>query len=319
MQRIPRAMAMACEADHRTEPVIKVAQGERFVLETEDCSGGYFTDESVLPIPENRPTHRFDPPRVNPCAGPVYIEGAQKGDIVAVTIQDILPDDRSFTILRPGAGLLGDSRSYSDAVDYVTRIFNHEPGPSGTLRDGTCVFNDRVRFPLRPFVGTLCLAPEREVLATNNLQGPWGGNLDIRDFAPGSVVYLASHVEGGLLYAGDVHACQGDGEVTTTAFEMRAEVTLSCAVIKEDKQSGIRIKKSDALVGVGIEKPLEAAVRSAFTNLLDWVVSEYGFSQREAYLLISGCPDTRINVYQMIDIPEMFYVAGVEIPLRYLA
>jgi amidase len=320
MQRISRSPAnLVYEIDHRLTPAITVKSGESFILETEDAASGYIREETFLPYPQNRPTHRFNPPLLNPVAGPVFIEGAEKGDLVVVIVEKIVPDAQGYTILQPGDGLLGDSLKYHKTSEIYTRIFKHVPGLSGTLADGECVFNDRIRWRLAPFIGTLCLAPEREVFSSVYVQGPWGGNLDIRDFCEGSKIYFNSYNEGGLLFAGDVHTCQGDGELSGTANETRAEITLSCEVHKRKKIPHVRIEKSDSLVGVATGKPLEYAVRDAFINLFDWVINDYGFEEREAYILLTACPETRINVYQMVDLPTFFYTAGVEIPKKYLS
>ncbi len=115
-----------------------------------------------------------------------------------------------------------------------------------------------------------------------------------------------------------MHACQGDGELSGTADEIRAETTLSCEVLKRKQIPHVRIEKSDSLIGVATGKPLESAVRNAFINLMEWIMNDYGIEEREAYLLLTACPDTRINIYQMVDIPAFSYTAGLEIPKKYL-
>jgi len=318
MKRITREQAMECNIDRKLSPIISVEPNEQFVVETEDAAAGYLRDEKTLPYPDNRPTHSSNPPLLNPVAGPVYIEGVEKGDVVVVNIERIIPDTQGYTILQPGDGLLGDSLKYRKATDYYTRILRHIPGNSGTLRDGECVFNDSIKWHLAPHIGTLCCAPEREVPASVNVQGPWGGNLDSRDFCEGSKIYLSSYVEGGLLFAGDVHACMGDGELTGTANETRAELTLSCDVIKAKPLPHVRIEKKDSIIGLYCDKPLESAVRKAVLNLMEWMINDYGFDEREAYILMGTCPEMRINIYQMVDIPGISYTAGAELPKKYL-
>ncbi len=318
MKRITRKQAVVSDIDRRLEPLIRVEPGERFIIETEDAAAGYIRDEQTLPYPDRRPTHAFNPPRVNPVAGPVYIEGAEKGDVVVVTVEKILPDTQGYTILQPGEGLLGDSLKYRTTSEYFTRILRHVPGESGTLTDGTCRFNDTIQWRLAPHIGTICCAPEREVPASVTIQGPYGGNLDSRDFCESSKIYLASSVEGGLLFAGDVHGSQGDGELTGTANETRAELTLSCAVIKQKSIPHVRVEKEHSIIGLFCDKPLESAVRGAVLNLMDWMIEDFGFDERDAYILLGTCPDMRINIYQMLDIPGLSYTAGAELPKKYL-
>lgn len=318
MKRISLEQANVCEIDHRLEPLIRVEPGERFILETEDAAYGYIRDEETLPYPENRPTHTATPPLLNPVAGPVYIKGAEKGDLMKVTVEKIVPDTQGYTILQPGDGLFSDSIKHSKTAEYLTRIIKHIPGVSGNLSDGECRFNDRIRWRLAPFIGTLCLAPEREVPSSVNVQGPWGGNLDSRDFCEGSQIYLNCYREGGLLFAGDVHGSQGDGELSATANEIRAELTLSCSVIKGTSIPHVRVEKKDAIIGLSCGKPLENTVRGAVSNLLDWMTVGYGFDEREAYMLIGTCPEFRINIYQMVDTPGLSYTAGAELPKKYV-
>jgi len=180
------------------------------------------------------------------------------------------------------------------------------------------VFSEKIRWKLSPHIGTLCLAPEREVHASVTIQGPYGGNLDSRDFREGARIHLTSRVEGGLLFAGDVHACEGDGELTGTADETRAEITLSCEVVKNKTIPHVRIEREDSIIGMFCDKPLESAVRGSVLNLMDWMVEDYGLDEREAYLFIGVCPDFRINVYQMVDIPGISYTVGAQIPKKYL-
>lgn len=316
MKHIDRKNATVTTVGASYPPQITVEPGETFRLDTEDAAWGYFRNEQVLPYPEKRPTHTTNPPDLNPVAGPVYINGAQKGDVVAVTVESILPDNRGYTILQPGDGLFGDSVKYRETTDYFTKILQHSPGESGTLRDGFCSFNGTVSWKLRPHIGTICLAPARESHASVSIQGPYGGNIDSRDVAEGSKIYLQSYHEGGLLFAGDVHASMGDGELSDTADECRAEVMLSCDIIKNKRIPHVRIEKPDALIGLFCAKPLEAAVKGAVSNLIDWMTDDYGFSIRDAYLIIGTCSEFRINIYQMVDFPGLSYTVGAELPKR---
>ena len=136
-------------------------------------------------------------------------------------------------------------------------------------------------------------------------QGEWGGNLDIRDVAPGNRILLPIFHEGALFYLGDVHASQGDTEFTGTAAETKATVRLRLELQKGKRIPGMRIEKPGSLVAIHAEKPLDQAVETATIYLMDWLISEYGFSPVDAYCLVSTCPDFRINVYQMCRIRNL--------------
>ena len=167
-------------------------------------------------------------------------------------------------------------------------------------------------------IGTIGTAPDREVETSAVGQGPWGGNLDVRDIAEGTTCYLNCYHPGGLLYVGDVHASQGDTEFYGTADETRAELTLSCRVIKNKKIPFVRLEKRDSIVSLYSFRPLEDAVESAIINLMEWMVNDYGVSERDAYMHTCINPDFRINVYQMVRLGRIQYTAGAEIPKKYL-
>ena len=136
--------------------------------------------------------------------------------------------------------------------------------------------------------------------------------------AAGNTILLPVWHPGGLLYLGDVHASQGDTEFTGTAAETQATVRLKVELIKGKRVPWMRILKPRSIVSVYAYRPLEVAVETATFHLMDWLITEYGFTPTDAYCLVSTCPDFRINVYQMCKVGKLSYVAGAEIPKRYL-
>ncbi len=320
MQRITREQARKFAFDWRDEPLLRVQPGESFEVETWDAGSGYFKTPQDLAIPARRPGFDRSPPHANPIAGPILLGGAERGDTLVVTIEDITVADYSWIAIGPRRGPLGESTRWPElSGQYTTKIFRHTPGPSGSTRDGTLHFSDRLRWPITPFIGTLGVAPDREVTTSIDGQGDWGGNLDIRDLAPGNRVLLPVYHAGALFYLGDVHASQGDTEFTGTAAETQATVRLKLDVIKGRRVPWLRIEKPQSIVSVYAFRPLEVAVETATVNLMDWLVTEYRFTPTDAYCLVSTCPDFRINVYQMCKLGKLNYVAGAEIPKRYLA
>jgi acetamidase/formamidase len=319
MQKISREAAKKYAFDWRDEVLLTVKRGESFEIDTYDASTGYFRSPADTADPARRPGFDRTPPLANPVAGPIRLEGAAPGDTLVVEIEDILVDDYSWIAVGPGRGPLGASTRWPElATDYRTMIFSHRPGPSGTTRDGTLVFNDRISWPIRPFVGTLGVAPQREVTTSIDGQGPWGGNLDIRDVAPGNRIYLPVFHEGARFYLGDVHASQGDTEFSGTAAETKATVHLKLDLVKGKTVPWMRIEKPESIVSVYAFRPLEEAVQTAVFNLMDWLVTDFGFTPSDVYCMISTCPDFRINVYQMVRMDKLNCVAGAEIPKRYL-
>jgi len=319
MQKIPRDQARKFAFDWRDEPLLHVQPGEKFEIETWDASSGFFKTPEDKAIPTNRPGFDRCPPLANPIAGPVYVKGAERGDVLVVCIDEIEVADYSWVAVGPKRGPLGESTRWPElSGKYTTKIFSHTFGPSGTTMDGTLNFSDSISWPITPFIGTIGVASDREVRTSIDGQGAWGGNLDIRDVAPGNRILLPIFHDGALFYLGDLHASQGDTEYTGTAAETCGTVRLQLEIIKQKKLPFMRIEKINTIVAVQAARPLEMAVDSATKHLMAWLIDEYDFTPTDAYCLVSTCPDFRINIYQMCDIAQLSYVAGAELPRKYL-
>jgi len=320
MQTITRDQACKFAFDWRDEPILRVACGESVGIETWDAGSGFFKTPNDHAIPANRPGFDQNPPLANPIGGPIYIEGAERGDVLIIDIEDIEVGDYSWVAIGPKRGPLGESTRWPELSDrYTTKIFKHNPGPSGTMRDGTMQFNDQISWPITPFIGTIGVAPEREVTTSIDGQGMWGGNLDIRDVAVGNRIHLPVFHPGALFYLGDVHASQGDTEYTGTAAETCAMVRVKFDLQKQKQLPFMRIEKAESIVAIHAARPLELAVDSATRHLIAWLIDQYTISATEAYCLVSTCPDFRINVYQMVNMGRLSFVAGAEIPRKHIS
>jgi acetamidase/formamidase len=318
MQRIPRSRALGYLLSKDLAPVLRVRQGEAFVVETEDNVEGCLRSEDRLPTVENVPGLAYTPAKANPVAGPIYVEGAGKGDTLAVHIDRIEPDMQGVTFFGIGIGPLDASPRWPELGKPFTKIIRHEAGPSGTTRDGRAIFNDRVSWELEPFIGTIATAPEWEAESAVLGQGLFGGNMDVRDIQEGNTLLLNCFAEGGLLFVGDVHASQSDSEWYAAANECRAELELRCEVIKGKRIPNPRIETPETIIQLCSDKPLEAAVNRAMIDLVDWMVTDYGVNAKDAYMFMSICPDVRIHVYQMCPIGRLRFTVGVEIAKRHL-
>lgn len=318
MQRVTRDKALKYEFNGLDEPLLRVQQGESFQLETWDAASGKVESAADYWKVRNSADWQSTPIKGNPIAGPVYVEGAEPGDLLEVAIEAIEPVEYGWTMFASDIGPLGDSIRWKELSIGQIHIIRHEPGASGTTRDGWGVLGDRHRWELAPMIGTIGVAPEREVESSTIGQGPWGGNLDMRDVKEGTRVLLNVYHPGGLLYMGDVHGSQGDTEYYGAADETAATVTASCRVIKNRRIPFIRMIKAESLVSVYSFRPLEDAVHGAVQDLMAWMVEDYGFTPEDAYVFACVHPEFRINVYQMVKLGALEYTAGAEIPLRYL-
>lgn len=199
--------------DRTVPPAARCESGSTVLFETRDCY-----DDAV--VSEERPMGDKEDPLENPATGPLYVEGAQPGDILKVEILDIR--------LR-GWGLMRSSTScgvfYKDFAERTARIFEF-------LEDGKKIrFDENLELELDPMIGVIGTAPAGEGVTTDTPR-EHGGNMDCRKIVAGSVLYLPVHVEGALLSMGDLHALMGDGEVLICGLETGGEVTVRVTVLK---------------------------------------------------------------------------------------
>jgi acetamidase/formamidase len=311
--------------DFHHPPLLKVGLGESFMLETEDAaSGTYRTPEDAARLLD--PWYlKHSPPKANPVTGPVFVEGVEPGDTLVVHIEQLELDSQGATYWRPGHKPLGDSAKWRE-LSTPTLVMGSIHEQEVVIKEVITWEDGRVtRHPLglrvrkSPFIGTLAVAPEREVETSIFGQGSWGGNLDVRDICPGTRVLIPCYHEGGLLYVGDVHACQGDTEFYGTAMEIRSVVTLHCEVIKHKRVPFMRLEKDGSIISLASARPLEEAIWRASIQLMEWLIDEYQCSPRQAYLLLGINPDFRVNVYQMALMGKLQYTVGAEISKRNLA
>lgn len=322
VKRIMRDTATITDFGAHLEPRLRVRPGETFVVETQDNFFGAIDSEEKLPSPEQFDFLRANPWRVNPVAGPIYVEGLTAGDLLIVELDDLVPSERGWTGFLPNFGNLAGDFAYPDLQQYYSRVTHHAPGPSGTTSDGTGSFTvDReVHYPLQPFIGTMVTAPERGIFDTLVSQGPWGGNIDCKHLCKGSKIIMNTYHDGGLLFFGDAHAAQGDSEYTGMADETAMDTTLRCEIGAHETIPGVlRIERPDSLIQVDSGRNaggMEAALKGAFKGLMEWLTQGHGMNQREVYLHFTVNPDVRIHTYQFVG--SAFYVVGVEFPKRYL-
>ena len=287
-----------------SEPVLHVKPGDRIVVDTRDAFGGKLTDEN------DKPSEKLEVPFLNPQNGPVMIEGAEKGDVIAVYIEKMSPrgpDPHGFCAMIPNFGGL-------TGTDYTALL--NEPLPEKVRKiridEENVYWSRRHTLPYRPHIGTLSLSPELDSI--NSLTpDQHGGNMDVPDMGPGSITYLPVRSPGGRLFIGDAHACQGDGEVCGTAVEYQSTTTVRVDLIKGWKIAWPRLENEDALMSIGSARPLEDATRIAYRELILWMAADYGFDKWDAYMMLSQIGKVRLGNF--VD-PK--YTVGAMIAKRYL-
>ena len=264
------------------EPVARVKPGQRVVIHTEDAFESRIKTAGDLPS-QALATAKF----LNPQTGPIYVEGAEPGDTLAVQMENIEPKrDYAVSCYVPYFGGLTSTtltRTLQEALPEKVYVWNlHEDD------GGRYLLNDEigVRLPWEPFVGTIAVAPDLEAISALS-PGPFGGNMDVPDVRPGNKVYLPVWNEGALFYTGDCHARQGQGELCGVALEITSRVTVSFEIIKSGGIEWPRIESENKLMIVGSARPMEDAARIAYTELIGWLEDEHGFSRLDAYQLLT--------------------------------
>jgi amidase len=276
MLRIPRDQ-FTYQFSATTEPVAIVAPGDQFVVETHDTSTGRIhRREDVPDFVRVR-----DPRKVNPAAGPVFVEGAIPGDDLIVEILGIRLQPYGFVRVLAGAGVL------QEGIE-----------PDGVLMARVdweqLVLGERIRMPVRPMVGVIGTAPADGVIYTAQ-PGPQGSNIDVNAVTVGARVHLPIHVPGALLAIGDVHASMGDGEVSGTGVEIAGEVTVRVDLIPGAAPARPWIETAEDWITTGSGPSLEDAVEIAVEELTGLLMARFGISRTEAFLLVSAGGDVRIG------------------------
>ncbi|MDR5835784.1 acetamidase/formamidase family protein [Caballeronia sp. LZ034LL] len=287
-----------------SEPVLHVKPGDRIVVETRDAFEGKIKEET------DKPSQVLQVPFLNPQNGPIMIEGAEKGDVVAVHIEKMAPrgpDPHGFCCMIPNFGGL-------TGTDYTALL--NEPLPEVVRKiridEENVYWSKRNTLPYKPHIGTLSLSPEIDSI--NSLTPDnHGGNMDVPDMGPGSITYLPVRSPGGRLFIGDAHACQGDGEVCGTAVEYQSTTTVRVDLIKGWRIDWPRLENEDALMSIGSARPLEDATRIAYRELVLWMAAEYGFDKWDAYMMLSQVG--RVRLGNFVD-PK--YTVGAMVAKHYL-
>jgi amidase len=262
------------------EPIARVKQGERVTIHTDDAFESRITKEQDLPS-RALATAKF----LNPQTGPIYVEGAESGDTLAVRIESIEPrrDFAVSVLIRYFGGLTSTNftRTLQEPLPERVWIWN-------LVDEGTKLVNEElgVKLPWEPFLGTLAVAPDLEAI-TALAPGPFGGNMDVPDVKPGNTVYLPVWNFGALFYTGDCHARQGQGELCGVAMEITSKVTVVFEVIKDRAIEWPRIESDEAIMVVGSARPMEDAARIANTELILWLEHEHGYDRWDAYQLLT--------------------------------
>lgn len=278
MKRIPHG-PLYYEFNRHNEPRVRIHSGESLLVESEDAMSGQI----------RKATDRRDKSKVpysNPLTGPIFVEGAEPGDALAVKIGEIRP-------------LIGQCATYVASFGRLSEWLGSEtPYHSRVcpIRDGKIHWSETVSIPYAPMLGCIGTAPDWGS-PTTGPAGPHGGNMDIIETCPGNIIYLPVFVPGAYLYLGDAHAAMGHGELSAGGLEMPSETVITVELLKAKKLPGPRIESPTEIMTVATGAPAERAAAEAFARLIQWMASDYGWPPSHAFDLLTHVAQMSIGYY----------------------
>jgi len=257
----------------QNKPALYVDPGAQIVFETEDALHGQIKS----------PDGGFDGldwSRVNPATGPVYINGANPGDVLSVKIEKIHIASSGVVVCGRGMGALGHMLEGS-----AVKIME--------IEGDEAIFSDKIRIPLNKMIGVIGVAPKEGEIPCG-VPDYHGGNMDCKEIREGATVLLPVNVPGALLAMGDLHAVMADGEIGVSGLEVPGEVTVTVDIIKDKDLPLPMITNDDHIMTLASHEDLDIAVEMATANMVEYLTKNEGFTQNDAVMLISLAGDVRI-------------------------
>jgi amidase len=287
-----------------SQPALSIKPGDRVITETLDAFGGQIQSE------KDSPSKKLVLPFLNPQNGPILVEGAEKGDTVAIHLESIVPrgeNPRGTICMIPHFGGLTSTdltATLNAPLPEIVKKVN--------VDENGIYWNDRLTLPYKPHIGTLSCSPEIDSI--NSLTPDnHGGNMDVPDIAPGAIIYLPVRSPEARIFIGDAHACQGDGELCGTGVEIASYTTIHIDLIKGWTLDWPRLENEEMIMAIGSARPLEDATRIAYRQLVYWLEKEYRIPQFDAYMLLSQCGIIRLG-----NVVDPKYSVGAGIKKSYL-
>jgi acetamidase/formamidase len=281
------------EFSRHNEPRLRIEPGETVLIETEDAFSGQIRTND-----DRR--DKSKQPYGNPQTGPIYINGAEPGDTLAVRIEEIRPR-------------IGQCATRTSDPKQLAEWMGTDC-PHGThvcpIRDGLIYWSDALTIPYTPMLGCIGTAPDTGV-PTTMPAGVHGGNMDIIEVCPGNTVYLPVFVRGAYFYLGDAHAAMGHGELSASGLEMPSETVVTLNLVKGCKIPGPRIESPTEIMTVATGCPMERSTAQAYAWLIQWMEAEYGWDRWRAYDLLTHVGQISVGYYA-------FGTVAAKVAKRYL-
>ncbi|WP_173918163.1 acetamidase/formamidase family protein [Halobacillus sp. Marseille-Q1614] len=264
--------------DKENKPAVTVQSGEQIVVDTYDCFENQIKSETT-------PIDAIDWNRINPATGPVYVEGAEPGDVLKVHIDDIELGERGVMVTGPQLGVMGHRMT-----EFQAKII--------PIQDDQAIFNEKLALPLNPMIGVIGVAPEGEGINCGT-PGAHGGNMDTKLITTGAALYFPVYQKGALFSLGDLHAAMGDGEISVSGIEIPAKVTATLDVIKGQPIEYPFLQNEEGLAVLVSKKTLDEAADTAVELMIDYLQPKTDLSLSEITMLMSAVG--QVEVSQVVD------------------
>jgi acetamidase/formamidase len=281
-------------------PVLRIKPGDRVVTTTVDAWG---FDAQSKKIAE----------RPNPQTGPFFIEGAERGDVLVVRLEKIEPNRStawSGSLLAPYAVDPAFLRS-EGLREQQDQTWTIDKSRGIAYLESDAIRPRQIEVPLKPMLGCVATAPDRKEAVATSTPDSFGGNMDYNGMTVGVTLMLPVYEPGALLFLGDGHAAQGDGEIIGNALETSMDVEFTVDLVKGKKIGWPRAEDKDFIMVVASARPLLQALQHATTEMQRWLVADYGFDERGSSLLMGHAIE--YDIANIVD-PHFTVVAKLRKP-----
>jgi len=268
-------------------PVARVPDGSVIDAFTLEATGGQLNINSTVEDYLN-----VDSDRVHTLTGPIYIDGAEPGDVLAVELLEMEPGDWGWTGMSPDIGFLPSKNQKS-----LFKTFKLD-------KEANLIhFADGIDIPIISFAGVMGVAPDTDSMLVTFPPRTNGGNLDDPNLVAGVTVYFPVHVKGALFSIGDAHAAQGLGEVVGTAVEVPMRIRFRVKVIKDRSIAETQYESDTYYATTGFATTIDEAAVKATRYMVEYIMEFHGLSWEESYMLCSLVGDLKIA--EVVDLPHM--------------
>lgn len=289
----------------------RIKPGDSVVTKTRDASNDVFSPS------DKTFSAKIDFAKVNPQTGPFYIEGAEPGDTLVVHLDSIQPNrDWGWGASIPYFGTLGpEFKTMMVTPPAPDRLFiwHFDQGRTVGTLDLPNSKIGKIQVPLRPFFGTIGTAPAGKECISSLYPGPYGANMDFNEVVAGATLHFPVNEPGALFFIGDGHAAQGDGEIDGAAIEVSMDTKFTVNLVKGKKIAWPHLVSDTEIMSIGSTRPLIDALRLGCTDLVNWLVQDYGYEKYEAVELLGEAG--KLKVANVVD-PQ--YSVACAINKRYL-